>query len=124
MVHSHSKFRMYTVISIPTPNEDLGVSLSYKLEADHVLISENATYYSLIQSTDINQCKSLQQCRFNAPWFKVDGYLSCVMAHYLERQDDIDKYCTLEVSRLGGLPMLYKLYDTGLWLPLKTFPYI
>ena len=112
LVHSHSKFRMYTVISIPTPNEDLGVSLSYKLEADHVLISENATYYSLIQSTDINQCKSLQQCRFNAPWFKVDGYPSCVMAHYLERQDDIDKYCTLEASRLGGLPVLYKLYDS------------
>ena len=111
LIHAHSKLKMYRVVSVPIPNQNLGVSVNYDLEADHVLVSENATYYSLIQSSDISECKSVQQYRFNAPWFKVSGYPSCVMAHFLRQNDEINKLCTIEISKIGSLPVLYKLYD-------------
>lgn len=121
MLNIKNSYEIYRVINIPIPfhegkNVHEELAFKYKLESESIMMSNDRSKYSLLSENDLDMCinKKTKFCNPRKAMYPTNLNKLCVIAQFLDKSQDIEKYCTKLIIR-SSLPNAKLIHD-GFWV--------
>ena len=115
VVHINSRYMLYKVISLPVPLQPWPLIASHKVESNYLAISPDNSRYALLSNDAATKCYDELNCKFNGPLYKVGEYSTCVISLYMNKSQDVNDVCDINISHKSDLPQLFHLHES-LWV--------
>lgn len=112
LMHANSCYDKYVAHTIPFPNGLF--SAEYDIDNPHFGISPDRRSYVILTEIEAFSCKA-PFCTITSPSFPVKSMPLCVIALFLNKGRDIEKFCKKSITKTPPTPIVKYLFN-GNWL--------
>lgn len=129
LLDENSKYEIYKIHNLPVPFntsskvQSSGMVAKYSLESHAIAVNGDKSKYVLLSDYELQHCANPLQtfCKIGSPIYPINLSELCIIALYLDNEDNINNFCKTMISPSSKKPLAHYLVN-GIWIIAATKP--
>lgn len=126
LIDTFQSLEIYKIINLPVPragSNQTNILATYALETNAIAIDKKRSIFAPLTQQELGQCsKQLEgYCQFASPFYTVKETRMCILLLFMNRLEQIPKYCQT-ITKLNSLNPMAMYLSEGRWFITTSEP--